>query len=74
MASRPFAGVTVELCPPPYALPPQLHQPGGRPTPVALEPCSAGKAAVISLIVRLPRQDHSSAVPSGQSGQCLYFF
>ncbi|XP_022664548.1 attractin-like isoform X3 [Varroa destructor] len=68
MASRPFAGVTVELCPPPYALPPQLHQPGGRPTPVALEPCSAGKAAVISLIVRLPRQDNTSAVPSGQSG------
>ncbi|XP_028966843.1 attractin [Galendromus occidentalis] len=69
MASRPFAGVTLELQSPPYGLHGHggfgtLHQ--GRPTPVALEPCASGKAAVISLIVRLPRQD--SSVPQGQSG------
>lgn len=37
------------------------------PTPIALEPCSGGKAAVLSLIVRLPPGD-GQYTPPGQSG------
>jgi len=57
MASQPFAGVVVQInrdennsdskdnsC----------HKCNNNPTPIALEPCSTGKAAVLSLIVRMP--------------------
>jgi hypothetical protein len=56
MASRPFAGVVIQInreqtlsnskenC----------HKCDNNPTPIALEPCSTGKAAVLSLIVRMP--------------------
>lgn len=37
------------------------------PTPIALEPCSGGKAAVLSLIVRLPPGE-DEYTPAGQSG------
>lgn len=37
------------------------------PTPIALEPCSGGKAAVLSLIVRLPPGE-GQYTPPGQSG------
>ena len=37
------------------------------PTPIALEPCSNNKAAVLSLIVRLPT-GNSGVIPIGQTG------
>lgn len=38
------------------------------PSPIALEPCSGNRAAVLSLLVRLPTCDEIYA-PSGQSGK-----
>lgn len=42
----------------------------GHPTPVALEPCASGKAAVLTLIVRMPTggQEHTA---TGQSGLAI---
>uniref|UniRef100_A0A8C4HYP1 Attractin like 1 n=1 Tax=Dicentrarchus labrax TaxID=13489 RepID=A0A8C4HYP1_DICLA len=53
MASRPFASVAVAL--------------DGAPKPVAMEPCSGGKAAVLTVLVRLP-SGPSGLPPPGQSG------
>lgn len=47
MASRPFAGVVLHVKSTPTNL-------SNNPTPIALEPCSNGKAAVLTLIVKLP--------------------
>ena len=67
MASRPFAGVVIQInreqtlsnskensC----------HKCNNNPTPIALEPCSTGKAAVLSLIVRMP----TGGMPSSPAG------
>jgi hypothetical protein len=70
MASRPFAGLVVELErePPVEDVDePLLPMKGNNPTPIALEPCSAGKAAILSLIIRLPTGG-TGAVPPGQTG------
>ncbi|KAL0276657.1 UNVERIFIED_CONTAM: hypothetical protein PYX00_004182 [Menopon gallinae] len=40
------------------------------PSPIALEPCSGNRAAVLSLLVRLPTSDELYA-PSGQSGLAI---
>jgi len=40
---------------------------GINPTPIALEPCSSGRAAVLSLIVKLPTGG-TGVVPPGQTG------
>jgi len=49
MASRPFAGVVLQM---------KNQQVNGNvtanPTPIALEPCSGGKAAILTLVVKLP--------------------
>ncbi|KFM65679.1 hypothetical protein X975_04402, partial [Stegodyphus mimosarum] len=71
MASRPFAGVAVELDAQLLII--STHngsedrQKKCHPTPIALEPCSGGKAAVLSLIVRLPPGEEEYT-PAGQSG------
>lgn len=77
MASRPFASVFLELehrdgsgnvpqevqnC-----NPPNKKKRKDRPSPIALEPCYGNKAAVLSLIVRLPTGDEDYT-PPGQSG------
>nr|XP_021208146.1 attractin-like protein 1 isoform X1 [Bombyx mori] len=57
MASRPFSQVCVEL-----------EKGGGGsgvPAPVALEPCAGGRAAVLSLLVRLPTGGTGRAPPLG---------
>ncbi|CAH4035307.1 attractin-like protein 1 isoform X2 [Pieris brassicae] len=57
MASRPFSQVCVEL-----------ERGGGGagvPAPVALEPCKWGRAAVLSLLVRLPTGGTGRAPPLG---------
>ncbi|XP_037295896.1 attractin-like protein 1 isoform X2 [Manduca sexta] len=57
MASRPFSQVCVEL-----------EKGGGSvgvPAPVALEPCAGGRAAVLSLLVRLPTGGTGRAPPLG---------
>ncbi|XP_072933991.1 attractin-like protein 1 [Epargyreus clarus] len=57
MASRPFSQVCVEL-----------ERGGGGagvPAPVALEPCRGGRAAVLSLLVRLPTGGTGRAPPLG---------
>ncbi|KPJ13796.1 Attractin [Papilio machaon] len=57
MASRPFSQVCVEL-----------EKGGGGvgvPAPVALEPCRGGRAAVLSLLVRLPTGGTGRAPPLG---------
>uniref|UniRef100_A0A8C4HXW1 Attractin like 1 n=1 Tax=Dicentrarchus labrax TaxID=13489 RepID=A0A8C4HXW1_DICLA len=65
MASRPFASVAVAL----DARGKQTEplQPMGAPKPVAMEPCSGGKAAVLTVLVRLP-SGPSGLPPPGQSG------
>lgn len=66
MASRPFAGVVLQVKNNPVlkgGLPPN-------PTPIALEPCSSGKAAVLTLIVKLPTGGGDSP-PSGEKRLCL---
>jgi hypothetical protein len=72
MASRPFAGILLHL--------ENSDQSGNEAvisskfknnaTPVAIEPCSTGKAAVFSLILRLPTGG-SGSVPSGQTGLAI---
>ncbi|KAL0811494.1 hypothetical protein ABMA28_009888 [Loxostege sticticalis] len=59
MASRPFSQVCVEL---------ERGWLGGGtgvPAPVALEPCRGGRAAVLSLLVRLPTGGTGRAPPLG---------
>lgn len=74
MASRPFAGVTLELDGELDGSSKQLRdgmkQVQVHPTPVALEPCASGKAAVLTLIVRMPTggQEHTA---TGQSGLAI---
>lgn len=69
MASRPFAGVTLELDT-------ETGDSGkldddatkqSHPTPVALEPCASGRAAVLTLIVRMPTGGRRRTA-TGQSG------
>lgn len=74
MASRPFAGIVVELDNEESTDPEEesfLPQKINNPTPISLEPCSNGKAAVLSLVVRLPngQTGHSTA---GQTGTYKY--
>ncbi|XP_060806928.1 attractin-like protein 1 [Amyelois transitella] len=59
MASRPFSQVCVEM---------ERGWVGGGsgpPAPVALEPCAGGRAAVLSLVVRLPTGGTGRAPPLG---------
>lgn len=72
MASRPFAGITLEL-EQERALDPS--EPFNlwkcnSPTPVALEPCSTGKAAVLTIVIKLPTGG-SGNVPPGQTGLAM---
>ena len=56
MASRPFAGVVIQINRDQTQANPKesgTHE-CDNPTPIALEPCATGKAAILSLIVRLP--------------------
>uniref|UniRef100_A0A673AYI4 Attractin-like 1b n=1 Tax=Sphaeramia orbicularis TaxID=375764 RepID=A0A673AYI4_9TELE len=64
MASRPFASVAVALDA--RGEQTELLQPGA-PKPVAMEPCSGGKAAVLTVLMRLP-SGPSGLPPPGQSG------
>ncbi|XP_050553889.1 attractin-like protein 1 isoform X2 [Spodoptera frugiperda] len=57
MASRPFSQVSVEL--------EKGGAGAGVPAPVALEPCRGGRAAVLSLLVRLPTGGTGRAPPLG---------
>ncbi|KAI8423020.1 hypothetical protein MSG28_014108 [Choristoneura fumiferana] len=57
MASRPFSQVCVEL--------EKGAAGGGVPAPVALEPCLGSRAAVLSLLVRLPTGGTGRAPPLG---------
>ncbi|GLD62923.1 attractin-like protein 1 [Lates japonicus] len=67
MASRPFASVAVALDA--RGEQTELLQPvlDGVPKPVAMEPCSGGKAAVLTVLMRLP-SGPSDLPPPGQSG------
>lgn len=67
MASRPFASVAVALDA--RGDETELLQPvvDGAPKPVAMEPCSGGKAAVLTVLMRLP-SGPSDLPPPGQSG------
>lgn len=51
MASRPFAGVVVQMN--------KNNTIVNNPSPIALEPCSNGKAAVLTLLIKLPTGDQS---------------
>uniref|UniRef100_A0A8C6NVB4 Attractin-like 1b n=1 Tax=Nothobranchius furzeri TaxID=105023 RepID=A0A8C6NVB4_NOTFU len=64
MASRPFASVAVSLDARGELT--EFLQPGV-PKPVAMEPCSGGKAAVLTVLMRLP-SGPSGLPPPGQSG------
>uniref|UniRef100_A0A665W1H0 Attractin-like 1b n=1 Tax=Echeneis naucrates TaxID=173247 RepID=A0A665W1H0_ECHNA len=64
MASRPFASVAVALDA--RGEQTELLQPGV-PKPVAMEPCSGGKAAVLTVLMRLP-SGSLGLPPPGQSG------
>lgn len=79
MASRPFASIFVELRSD-YDISTKSRMDTGDgnysivrrrdPTPIALEPCATGKAAVLSLILRLPSGGQRT-VPSGQTGLAI---
>ncbi|KAM9772814.1 attractin-like protein 1 [Syngnathus typhle] len=68
MASRPFASAAVVLDArggeQTEMLPPMAD---GAPKPVAMEPCSGGKAAVLTVLMRLP-SGPTRLPPPGQSG------
>lgn len=73
MASRPFSGINLDLEKEPAGSREGdvfLPWKNNNPTPVALEPCSTGKAAVLSLIVRLPTGGTGN-VPAGQTGLAI---
>ncbi|XP_007574327.1 attractin-like protein 1 [Poecilia formosa] len=67
MASRPFASVAVSLDARGELT--EVLQPlvDGVPKPVAMEPCFGGKAAVLTVLMRLP-SGFSDLPPPGQSG------
>ncbi|XP_026101385.1 attractin-like protein 1 [Carassius auratus] len=67
MASRPFASVAVTLDVGGTQI--ELLQGGieGPPKPVAVEPCSGGKAAVLTVLMCLPR-GAAGVPPPGQTG------
>ncbi|MED6267302.1 Attractin-like protein 1 [Characodon lateralis] len=67
MASRPFASVAVSLDA--IGELTEVLQPviDGAPKPVAMEPCFGGKAAVLTVLMRLP-SGLSDLPPPGQSG------
>ncbi|KAF3853626.1 hypothetical protein F7725_014314 [Dissostichus mawsoni] len=67
MASRPFASVALSLDS--RGEETELLHPvvEGAPKPVAMEPCSGGKAAVLTVLMRLP-SGLSDLPPPGQSG------
>ncbi|KAM9426169.1 attractin-like protein 1 isoform 2-T2 [Pholidichthys leucotaenia] len=67
MASRPFASVAVSLDARGEVTEVLLPVVGGAPKPVAMEPCSGGKAAVLTVLMRLP-SGPSGLPPPGQSG------
>ncbi|XP_054167519.1 attractin-like protein 1 [Oppia nitens] len=70
MASRPFATVVLYINRDQNHLnfnKDNLQTECDNPTPIALEPCNTGKAAVLSLIVRLPTGGLPST-PPGQTG------
>ncbi|XP_041985454.1 attractin-like protein 1 [Aricia agestis] len=62
MASRPFSQVSIELERSGSSVNGSV---GGPPAPVALEPCAGGRAAVLSLVVRLPTGGTGRAPPLG---------
>lgn len=57
MASRPFSGVLLHVINEKFVPP--------NPSPIALEPCHNGKAAVLTLLIKLPTGE-SSIPPSGE--------
>jgi len=68
MASRPFGQVLTELERIPDTSESNQHhirkrRKKLRPSPIALEPCIGNRAAVLSLIVRMPTGGHSYAPP-----------
>ncbi|XP_056152628.1 attractin-like protein 1 isoform X1 [Lampris incognitus] len=67
MASRPFASIAVSLDVKEKQT--ELLQPtvDGPPKPIAMEPCSGGKAAVLTVLMCLP-SGPSGLPPPGQSG------
>uniref|UniRef100_A0A7N8Y458 Attractin-like 1b n=1 Tax=Mastacembelus armatus TaxID=205130 RepID=A0A7N8Y458_9TELE len=65
MASRPFASVAVALDARGEQIDLFFFQ--GAPKPVAMEPCAGGKAAVFTVLMRLP-SGPSDLPPPGQSG------
>jgi len=71
MASRPFAGITLEV---EKELEAKANEPfissKNNPTPIALEPTATGKAAVLSVIVRLPTAGTGS-IPLGTTGLAI---
>merc|ERR1740128_259046 len=72
MASRPFGQVLVEMERFPDTSSESSHhsrkrRKKSRPSPIALEPCAGNRAAVLSLIVRLPTGGHSYS-PHGVPG------
>ncbi|XP_065349257.1 attractin-like protein 1 isoform X2 [Cloeon dipterum] len=73
MASRPFAQVSVEVerKPPDDQPPPSLRKrKKDAPSPIALEPCCGNRAAVLSLLVRLP-SGSQQYTPPGQTGLAI---
>lgn len=69
MASRPFAGVVVQLSREQCinSKESSYFKCDNNPTPIALEPCSNGKAAVLSLIIRLPTGGTGYAPPGNDN-------
>lgn len=67
MASRPFASVALALDTRGEETEPLQPAAEGAPKPVAMEPCSGGKAAVLTVLMRLP-SGLSDLPPPGQSG------
>ncbi|XP_061822707.2 attractin-like protein 1 [Nerophis lumbriciformis] len=67
MASRPFASVALALDTKGEQT--EMLQPmvDGAPKPVAMEPCSGGKAGVLTVLMRLP-SGPTNLPPPGQSG------
>lgn len=78
MASRPFASIFVELRNDQDVTKSRYDTGDGNfsivrrrdPTPIAVEPCATGKAAVLSLILRLPSGGQRT-VPPGQTGLAI---
>ncbi|KAM6951255.1 attractin-like protein 1 [Aplochiton taeniatus] len=67
MASRPFATVALDLEADGKPVEPLQGGVEGPPKPIAMEPCSGGKAAVLTVLLNLP-SGPSGLPPPGQSG------